>query len=675
MAVSIASLVRQCLELFKQLSSYEDSNFQDLVNDELGRFRIWAGNVSAHTTGRRSLEYRLRDSSELSSAVMRFLQELIEVLESGITYMGRREYSRAANFATAESLARKSPDSGLNESLGHDFEQDEDDDDDSLFADEDFDDAINGAPYSQLFTEVNEIITCLLQISMSLRNPARSDQIRYADVVSTKHFEPKDIEHVRMKFPGAADSVVTRLGKAASRHRQYFKYREEHHQKLAEGILDDDDKTVYERASTVATSPAQQPSIVAARPTFEDSDTESIVTATSYAETQSGDSGLRPPPMPEAAEHGPFECPLCYYIITIADERSWRQHVYEDFPPFVCTNTDCKAVSRQFSRRRDWRQHMKEHERHWVCPYGCKPGHTSPEVCHPLRSLTTNTINYLQDFQAHLRKAHPNHVENVSIAALVDSCAHLNTTASTRHCPLCFQQKPNFSTWLKHVGHHLEQLALFAIPQHLRGESSDDDADDSDVDMDELAEADSGSLSAFDDVSDAPESGAETAENKPETKPASQSARISTSPTASSAGENQGAVSGVLASFSCEICSDKGIDRTYQRKSDLTKHLRIHENKPFKCSHCEHRELFKHHLERHVQENHFEERPFKCLVPECDQHKEEPGYGFKRKDYLKRHLRTAHGLGEDGKALPPEQLARRSRSGATNDVTDGSQRQ
>lgn len=144
---------------------------------------------------------------------------------------------------------------------------------------------------------------------------------------------------------------------------------------------------------------------------------------------------------------------------------------------------------------------------------------------------------------------------------------------------------------------------------------------------------------------------------------------------ASSAGQSQGAASGSVASFSCQTCSDKGVDRTYRKKSDLSKHERYHGYKPFKCSHCEHRELFKHHLERHFQEKHSEKRPFKCLVPECDQHKEDVGFGFKRKDHLKRHLRTAHGLDEDGNALPPEQLARRPRSRATTDFTEGSQRQ
>lgn len=80
--MSIPDLVRDCLNAFKQLLESDGGGASDRLQDELGRFRIWASNISAHSTGQRSLEYRLRDSSELKEAVVRFLSELLQLLRN-----------------------------------------------------------------------------------------------------------------------------------------------------------------------------------------------------------------------------------------------------------------------------------------------------------------------------------------------------------------------------------------------------------------------------------------------------------------------------------------------------------------------------------------------------------------------------------------------------------------
>ena len=56
------------------------------VGDELGRFKIWAGNIGALQRDSRSLDYRLREASQVRDQVVRILKDL----ESSIrecTYM------------------------------------------------------------------------------------------------------------------------------------------------------------------------------------------------------------------------------------------------------------------------------------------------------------------------------------------------------------------------------------------------------------------------------------------------------------------------------------------------------------------------------------------------------------------------------------------------------------
>lgn len=51
--------------------------------EELGRFRIWSGNIGAHKSGRSSLDYRLRDNTRLERTVLQLLDDLKTSLEDG----------------------------------------------------------------------------------------------------------------------------------------------------------------------------------------------------------------------------------------------------------------------------------------------------------------------------------------------------------------------------------------------------------------------------------------------------------------------------------------------------------------------------------------------------------------------------------------------------------------
>lgn len=158
---------------------------------------------------------------------------------------------------------------------------------------------------------------------MTLRNPARHDQLKEASTFSTRHFEQHDINHVREKFPQAAEFLHHRLGRAISKHRQYFKYREAHHSKLAEG-LEDTEQDQAERPSTVATS-LYHPDQAKISMRENQDETGSVYTATSFAPTLTGATALRPPPLPEGGRNGkPFECTICYSIVSAEDEQAWR---------------------------------------------------------------------------------------------------------------------------------------------------------------------------------------------------------------------------------------------------------------------------------------------------------------------------------------------------------------
>lgn len=306
----IAPAVRDCLASFQAILEQVGEIERTTIEDEYGRFRVWSGNISAHRTGRRSLEYRLRDSSNLQATVTGLLEDLQDALQQ-LHQLANQHQSRDGGSMALSQLDHKALDL-------------EDKEDAELFG-LDVDDLSPEAALGQALDEVHDVVTCLLRFSMTLRNPARHDQLKQVATITTKHFEPHDINHVREKYPMSPSFLHRRLGKAISKHRQYFKYREEHHQKLVEG-LDDTAEQQEERPSTIATSLNQPDSTVpqAGAADVED-DSESVYTATSFAPTTTGHAALRPPPLPEAGLNGdPFECPLCYGIIVAEDQRSWR---------------------------------------------------------------------------------------------------------------------------------------------------------------------------------------------------------------------------------------------------------------------------------------------------------------------------------------------------------------
>jgi hypothetical protein len=94
---TIASNVVTCLNAFNTLChilSKSDHKSQDQiqladVKDELGRFRIWSGNIGAHRKGRSSLDYRLRDASHISRRVIGLLQDLNQTLRDGKLHLSQ----------------------------------------------------------------------------------------------------------------------------------------------------------------------------------------------------------------------------------------------------------------------------------------------------------------------------------------------------------------------------------------------------------------------------------------------------------------------------------------------------------------------------------------------------------------------------------------------------------
>jgi hypothetical protein len=190
--------VRDCLDAFPV-----DCDENSAIQDELGRFRVWAGNIAAHrpSHSRRSLEYRLRDSSRLRDTVLSLLRDLKNALDDlrGSLMADSRLDSVPVD---TEAFSRHQP---AREALDNDDdgqgENWNDIEDTFDLSDEESTEDVTHT--QQAIDEVHDVITCLLRFSIALRNPGRNNQ-RKNDPDGqeiAQSFVARYSNHVREKFP------------------------------------------------------------------------------------------------------------------------------------------------------------------------------------------------------------------------------------------------------------------------------------------------------------------------------------------------------------------------------------------------------------------------------------------------------------------------------------------
>jgi hypothetical protein len=192
----------------------------------------------------------------------------------------------------------------------------------------------DGSEVARILADIGHTVDCLLRQTTTIRTPAPHDSYKSrAGAEVAELFEHWDTKHVQDKFPAVNVLVAERLGRATARRRQYFKYREEHAAKLAEGLesLDpadhgdqnDRDKS-RDKATTVASSiPNHLKDSLGEFTGFID-DTKSEISGTTYALSTADTTKLRVPPLPKEHADGPFQCPFCCMVVSIDTRREWK---------------------------------------------------------------------------------------------------------------------------------------------------------------------------------------------------------------------------------------------------------------------------------------------------------------------------------------------------------------
>ncbi|KAH7165848.1 hypothetical protein EDB81DRAFT_942832 [Dactylonectria macrodidyma] len=465
-ASNVLVVLRAFQDLVKSLAGESGSSNTHTIlpgfEEEMMRFKMWSGNLGAHQSGRVSLDHRLRDAPHLREQVIYLLKDLCESLQD------------ALSLASHQPPLWQTKDVGEATSMSHSS--------DFALTDSDSDSDFPESGLLTARTDVEEAIDCLLRLSVAIANPAPHERVQNlgtgpSDDVS--FYETFDIQRVRDKFPKISTELAETLGKSITRRRQFFKYREAHHTKLSAGL-----EAALNRETDTSRTEIVPKTVASSLPDYlkkltnidltmdvidEDGRSETGMSQTSYATSagvleDSNDPEKRPPPLlkvpplPEAARRGNFECPFCYRMISASSWRAWKRHVFGDLRPYTCIFSDCKESNADFDRRHLWQLHVSQHHwRSWFCPFRCEG--TFPSA----------TELKLHIGQKHLKNAPE---EQLSTLATLGEKPVSDDTAST--CPVCAQTIVGLKSYIKHVGRHLEQLALIALPDLEDEEAGDE---------------------------------------------------------------------------------------------------------------------------------------------------------------------------------------------------------
>ena len=264
--------------------------------DQKARFKVWSANIGAHRTGTASLEYKLRDASNILKTVSDQLENLQQLLS---------DYTALASGETIPWDQISETDNEHNQ-LG--YEEDEED--------------LPETELGEIKLYIQDAVDNLLGMTMTIKNPAEHDRFMAADLTDMSFHEPHDIKYVRDKHKSLEPWQVERLGRAITRRRQYFRYRRSHHEQPSVVV----DKAQNDEAAKSAPSAVVTfwPSLVKLEEQDSLHSQGEVKSQTSLATSALPREPGRIPPLPNKAIHGPFECPLCFCLIVVKDETEWK---------------------------------------------------------------------------------------------------------------------------------------------------------------------------------------------------------------------------------------------------------------------------------------------------------------------------------------------------------------
>lgn len=344
----IASLVTSILSSFERIIANSKANSQQCasaISSHLARFRLWSASSGAHRPAgiaHWSINYAMHPLFAITS--------FPSLKTSAIFWQKVKSLSLHQSYAARNTLltlriklflaSRVFEDDRLADALSSkELGQNLEDVDDQLANYLSQNNLLGETTVDEHLEDIKHAVDRLLRLAVLIRSPNPHDHFssRYGTYI-VESSKPFDISHVREKFPGLNEELASRLGRSLSIRRQYFLYREEHFNRLADGLItgvevEAENPNLDEQATTVA-SPVprrlEDQNNSASNPQdqhvdfYDDIDSRSEISTTTYAASEANPDQLRVPPIPREYANGPFKCPFCHSIVLVDNRRAWK---------------------------------------------------------------------------------------------------------------------------------------------------------------------------------------------------------------------------------------------------------------------------------------------------------------------------------------------------------------
>ncbi|KAF7874884.1 hypothetical protein EAF04_002058 [Stromatinia cepivora] len=518
---SITEISRNVATVFARGRAKQlEPHLRSELENELGRFKIWAGNLGVFAPGRASVDYRLRDDADVKEVLIQMLDRLRQSTKQAmdppviLEEEEENEQDESSSESSEDSMAI---------SLDKDSDVGSETDDIPIPQSDVVGTALN---------TIKDTINRLYRLSTIIKKPSSSNEnMKVANFIAKKE-EPEELKEfqtsvrwqIKFRLPDASQALVDKLVEAAVFRREKLEYRERHKEKLRQGV---------EQSFAIELAVPLLPKDTALRPiryqrkaapvlrqqagsargslnTMQYSATEassvnrlkfasypksvalSGITKSAVARREQLD--IPAPPYKSEGESREAVCPYCFRIVDKEDmvQARWKRHILRDIEPYVCLFDGCEKSIECFATVDDWINHMQwQHAVVWCCQV---VGHES------------TVYHSEEDFKQHLRQEHENAFNESQLSMIVKKAAQpvsdlfdtLDLTLNGKEsgadkagaCPLCpfsveisednqvpdnlevaKTSKPASKKLCDHIAAHMEAIALLSLPER-------DDLDD-----------------------------------------------------------------------------------------------------------------------------------------------------------------------------------------------------
>ena len=244
-STSILRATQQCIQFFRRglprssrgMLSPLDPGSQAILENQMGRFKIWAGNIGVFAAGTASTDYRLRQDQDIRDVMIQMLARLKKHLEQLISLSSLQEEGSQEDSGSESTDSSTSSSPSLVISLGSDSDSNSSTVDTSEAQEK-------RNPSHDRLNAIDDVITSLYRLSAIIRKPISIDEVTKVENFIAKNQESTDtkdfVSHIQwqtqFRHPAASAMLIDRLVSSVVFRRHKLLYRERHHEKLSQGV-------------------------------------------------------------------------------------------------------------------------------------------------------------------------------------------------------------------------------------------------------------------------------------------------------------------------------------------------------------------------------------------------------------------------------------------------------